>query len=149
MRGSRIFWLAVLLLYVCFIYGNSLTPASVSSQESGFVLAFSRNVLEGLGLESMWLTEHIVRKTAHFLEYAGLGILLAFNFRPWAGAFAGRLRGALEAALVIPFVDETIQLFVEGRSGQVSDVWLDLAGALCGLFGAVLVHRLFAGRNKN
>ena len=126
MRGRRIFWLAVLLLYVCFIYGNSLTPASVSSQESGFV-----------------------RKTAHFLEYAGLGILLAFNFRPRAGAFAGRLRGALEAALVIPFVDETIQLFVEGRSGQVSDVWLDLAGALCGLFGAVLVHRLFAGRNKN
>ena len=36
---------------------------------------------------------------------------------------------------MIPFVDETIQLFVEGRSGQVSDVWLDLAGALCGLLG--------------
>ena len=28
--------------------------------------------------------------------------------------------------------DETVQLFAAGRSGQVSDVWLDLAGFLAG-----------------
>lgn len=39
-------------------------------------------------------------------------------------------------AMLIPFVDETIQLFTEGRSGQISDVWLDMSGVL---FGTCLV----------
>ena len=39
------------------------------------------------------------------------------------------------AGFLIPFVDETLQLFTEGRSGQISDVWLDCAGVL---FGTVL-----------
>ena len=142
----RIFWWILLIVYVCVIYGHSLTPADLSSQESGFVLRVCRGVLAGLGLESAWLTEHMVRKTAHFVEYAGLGVLLAVNFRPWKGAgrpapcgFWTRIRGALELALAVPFVDETIQLFVEGRSGQISDVWLDMSGALCGLAAACLL----------
>ena len=36
-------------------------------------------------------------------------------------------------AFIVPFVDETIQLFVSGRSGQISDVWLDFCGVMCGL----------------
>ena len=142
----RIFGWLLLIVYVCVIYGHSLTPADLSSQESGFVLRVCRGVLAGLGLEFAWLTEHMVRKTAHFVEYAGLGVLLAVNFRPWKGAgrpapcgFWTRIRGALELALAVPFVDETIQLFVEGRSGQISDVWLDMSGALCGLAAACLL----------
>lgn len=34
---------------------------------------------------------------------------------------------------MVPFVDETIQLFVAGRSGQISDVWLDMSGAAAGM----------------
>ncbi len=34
-------WHVVILVYICFIYGNSLTPASISSQESGFLLGRS------------------------------------------------------------------------------------------------------------
>ena len=146
----RIFGWILLIVYVCVIYGHSLTPADLSSQESGFVLRVCRGVLAGLGLESAWLTEHMVRKTAHFVEYAGLGVLLAVNFRPWRGPAPGgfwpRVRGALELALAVPLVDETIQLFVEGRSGQISDVWLDLAGALCGLGAACLLGLRLRGR---
>ena len=148
--ARQILWWIVLLVYVCVIYGHSLTPADLSSQESGAVLGLCRSVLEGLGLESAWLTEHLVRKTAHFAEYAGLGVLLAVNFRPWRGPAPGgfwpRIRGALELALAVPLVDETIQLFVEGRSGQISDVWLDLAGALCGLGAACLLGLRLRGR---
>lgn len=39
----------------------------------------------------------------------------------------------MTAVLFMPFVDETIQLFVEGRSGQISDVWLDMAGIVTGI----------------
>ena len=43
------------------------------------------------------------------------------------------LKGNVTAVLFMPFVDETIQLFVEGRSGQISDVWLDMAGIVTGI----------------
>ena len=69
-------WHVVILVYICFIYGNSLTPATISSQESGFLLDKFRGAMISLGWEHLWLTEHIVRKTAHFAEYAVLGGLM-------------------------------------------------------------------------
>ena len=35
--------------------------------------------------------------------------------------------------------DETIQLFSEGRSSQVTDVWLDSAGVLAGILVAIVL----------
>ena len=48
--------------------------------------------------------------------------------------------------------DETIQLFSQGRSSQVTDVWLDSAGVLAGILTALvlmaLCRLLFNHRNK-
>ena len=135
----------VILLYICFIYGNSLTPAAVSSQESGFLLATVQGVMESLGWEFLWLTEHIIRKTAHFAEYAVLGGLTAR-----AAGIPGteRLKDALMLIFIVPFVDETIQLFVAGRSGQISDVWLDMSGAAVGMMITAGVLSYAARRKK-
>ena len=38
-------------------------------------------------------------------------------------------------------VDETIQIFVPGRSGEITDVWLDLAGFLVGYGLARVITR--------
>ena len=135
----------VILLYICFIYGNSLTPAAVYSQESGFLLAKVQGVMESLGWEFLWLTEHIIRKTAHFAEYAVLGGLTAR-----AAGIPGteRLKDALMLIFIVPFVDETIQLFVAGRSGQISDVWLDMSGAAVGMMITAGVLSYAARRKK-
>ena len=115
-------WHVVILVYICFIYGNSLTPATISSQESGFLLDKFRGAMISLGWEHLWLTEHIVRKTAHFAEYAVLGGLMV---KACGGNGRYRIfnRDVLMMIFMVPFVDETIQLFVAGRSGQISDVW--------------------------
>lgn len=90
-------------------------------------------LLEWAGMEGGWVTEHLVRKTAHFAEYAILGILLNVALRQYsAGVFARRVLQGWMGTL-IPLVDETLQLFTEGRSGQISDVWLDISGACTGL----------------
>ncbi|WP_138309001.1 MULTISPECIES: VanZ family protein [unclassified Clostridium] len=138
-------WHVVILLYICFIYGNSLTPAAVSSRESGFLLAKVQGVMESLGWEFLWLTEHIIRKTAHFAEYAVLGGLTAR-----AAGIPGteRLKDALMLIFIVPFVDETIQLFVVGRSGQISDVWLDMSGAAVGMMITAGVLSYAARRKK-
>lgn len=136
--GKTRIWRLALLLYLCMVYGHSMMPAHISSGESGAVLGLLQRGMEFIGLNGAMLTEHIVRKTAHFTEYMGVGILL------WGNFAAGGLRSADRVALamvVIPFVDETIQLFVAGRSGQISDVWLDMAGAAAGLLAAWFVSR--------
>ena len=119
MTRRRVFW-ALTALWLLFIWGHSLMPAAVSKQESGHWLAFLQTWLP-------WLTDHLVRKAAHFTEYAVLGALLFGAAGVRHGLWFPPCFGLLAALL-----DETLQLFAAGRSGQISDVWLDLAGFLTG-----------------
>ncbi len=50
--------------------------------------------------------------------------------------------------MLVAAMDETIQLFVSGRSGQITDVLLDSVGALVGI-AIVLIIRKLIGRKKN
>ena len=117
-KAGRYIWQAVLILYIAFIFSNSLTPAVRSSAESGFVMEKLHALLGALGRRDVsWLTEHLIRKGAHFTEYTLMGILL---FRSMKTLDCGKIvivRKLHEAAVfVIPFVDETLQLFKIGRA---------------------------------
>lgn len=136
----------LLVAYVMFIFSNSLTPAVQSSAESGFVLQYVHRALYAAGLKAPWLTEHVIRKSAHFAEYTLLGLLL---FQSLNHMNIGRaLRRQLHTLLIffIPFVDETLQLFTEGRSGQISDVWLDMSGVLAGSILYLCICFLISGK---
>ena len=69
----RIITALLLILWVAFIFSNSMDNADASTLKSGTVLALLRRVL---GSEGAALTEFIVRKTAHFTEFAIEGVLL-------------------------------------------------------------------------
>ena len=47
----------------------------------------------------------------------------------------------LFAGLLAAVIDETIQLFVEGRAGMIVDVWIDLGGVV---FGSLLMLGFYA-----
>ena len=131
MTKRRVF-LILAALWLCFIWGQSFLSADLSRAESGRVLALLQRILPGL-------TAHMVRKAAHFTEYAVLGALLF-------GAFPQRTRAALTgvlfASLLAAVTDETIQLYSAGRSVQITDVWLDFAGAALGYLAMrLLTHR--------
>lgn len=72
----------------------------------------------------------LVRKAAHVSEFAVLGALLTW-------AWPREARWSLLAPLLIGIgyaaSDEVHQLFVPGRSGQVSDVLIDAVGVLIGI----------------
>ena len=126
-------------LWVCFIWGNSLQPASVSGAHSGAATDLLARWLP-------WLTDHIVRKSAHFAEYAVLGALLAWVFYPLPGGVRPRLPLILLLGMSVPLADESIQLFVPGRSGRVQDVLLDLSGVLCALALCAAIRALVRKR---
>ena len=119
MTRCRVFW-ALTAFWLLLIWLQSVLPADLSRAESHGLLALLHDWMP-------WLTDHLIRKTAHFTEYAVLGALLFGAAGVRYGLWFPPCFGALAAML-----DETIQLIADGRSGQVSDVWLDLAGFLTG-----------------
>lgn len=142
-------WGVFLLLWVCFIWGHSLIQGPQSSAESGFVYALLRPLFEALGVVDRDLCTFIIRKCAHFSEYAMLGII-SINFgRALVGEkrLSPRLR-ALPTLLcaLVPAADETLQLFVPGRSGSPRDVLIDLCGMATGALLAVAWKALRARR---
>ncbi len=121
-HGRKIL-IALLILLLAFIWGQSCMPQDLSREESSIVLRLLRPLLEPL-LGPERVTLHLVRKLAHFTEFFCLGCVLALLL-PFRGR--GQLLAAA-LALLTGLVDETIQLF-SGRGSAVSDVWLDFSGA--------------------
>ncbi len=77
----------------------------------------------------------IVRKTAHFSEYALLGFLWYLWLRE--KRFAPLI--ALGASAFYACTDEFHQRFVPGRTGQLRDVLIDSSGAVFGILAAFIV----------
>ena len=119
--------LCLFLLVLVFIWGQSCLPVSLSREESRHVLSFLNPLLE-LILGPGRVTQHLVRKLAHFTEFFVLGcVLSALLPLRWQGRLL-----ALGLGLLAALIDETIQIF-SGRGDQISDVWLDFSGAAAGI----------------
>ena len=114
-------------LMIAFIFINSSLDADTSSRESMGVLEFINNILSSLEIDLI-LSENFVRKCAHFAEYFVLGTLLYYTVGSFTEIQVKKLVASLAVGLLTACIDETIQLFSLGRSGQFSDVLLDFFG---------------------
>lgn len=126
MNKKKIVIRIVIALWLCLIWGHSLQPAVVSEQESGFFLDFLIKYLPAIFDNEAGM--FILRKSAHFMEYFILGFLLCGEFISYLRGFIKRLSVPVFVGLFVAFIDETIQLFVVGRSGEIRDMWIDFAG---------------------
>ena len=136
---KKMIYLFLSILIMGFIFGNSLMDAVDSSSESGFLTAFAQHVLNWLGFHvPIAELHHIIRKCAHFTEFA----LESFFVVKALSAFRVRRQTWLAYALLIGLltavIDENIQLYSIGRSGQVTDVLLDFSGTIVGVVIAIL-----------
>lgn len=128
----------LLALLLAFIWLHSMMSAEDSAEESQRVGQFLTPFLELLVGEGN-VTDHLVRKLAHFCEYGALGILAGalLLVKKESGIF--RWSYALLCALAVAVIDESIQLLADGRGAQVQDVLLDTAGSLTGLLAVWLI----------
>ena len=118
---------ALLICNLIFIWGNSLLPGEVSGAFSDWVKAILSKLFSGDADDSSG--GGLLRKVAHFTEFAALGMCLA-----WLHGMLqkGKLRPFLWGVLAAS-VDETIQRFVPDRGPSVKDVCIDSAGVLTGI----------------
>ena len=137
----------ITLLWVILIFSFSLQSGDASSQiSSGFgkwliqtILSFAKDFLE-----ENWGTVHlIIRKGAHFTEFFVLGVLMESTLHQYTHRLRAHLGGtAWLLCVLVASCDETIQLYVGGRAGQVTDVLLDSCGAFVGIaMIGLLVYR--------
>ena len=151
-KAHPFIWTSIVVLYISFIFFNSLTPAVQSSKQSGTVLSMVLTMVDSIGLNGAWITEHLIRKSAHFAEYSLLGMLLWKCFQSYK--LQGKIWILAQAwmTILIPLTDETLQLFTEGRSGQISDVWQDVSGMIAGrlfIMGCLyILHRKRYGQKR-
>ena len=136
--------LAVLLiLTLCFIWGNSLLNRDDSADVSQGLMELLSPLFEDLGVDTgddLWL-----RKAAHLGEFCALGCELTLLFCLNASLRWQSVCNACFCALLAALSDETLQLF-SGRACMLQDVLLDFAGAL---IGAVLVLLILTRWKKN
>ena len=126
MTKKRIILFALVISWMVLIFWFSSAGHEVSSGQSERVTQGVRYVT------SISVSEMVVRKVAHVFLYFVLGILLTLLVRTYRIRWRSVVLWAVGIACTYAATDETHQLLVGGRSGQVSDVLLDTAAACAG-----------------
>ena len=130
---------AITILSICiaatlaFIWIHSCMGQEESSQESGFIYDLLCPFFE-LFVGKGNVTEHFIRKLAHFTEFFGLGLELKLLMKLVLldTPYILRMINAWTLGTMCALIDETIQIF-SGRGPAIADVWLDSAGCLTGV----------------
>lgn len=144
-RVRQMIFLVLTVLWMVTIFTFSARPADESAKDSFrvgmligdvFVPGFEQwNESEQIAFAEK--IDHPVRKTAHASEYAVLallvsGVCIRKKTEKTKKQTAKEILIPWGAASLFAATDEFHQLFVPGRSGQLSDVMLDSLGALAG-----------------
>ena len=123
-----------------FIFCMSLNNAEESKALSD---SLAQKLINFLGIN---IPKVILRKGAHFVEFAGLGLCLC---NALYASFGHRLTPvfALVGSVIYAISDEVHQIFSEGRACRITDVLIDSAGALLGIIIVFIIIK--ERRNKN
>ena len=146
MKKKKIIYGILLVLWIIFIWGHSLQTATVSEAESGKFLSLLGRIFPFLLNTEFGM--FIVRKSAHFIEYLVLGILLCLDFQMDLYGVLRRFSIPVLTGLAVAFMDETIQMFVAGRSGEIRDMWIDVAGVALGTLIVLAIVNNQRGRKR-
>ena len=139
-RALRYGPLLVWMVFIFFASTGTLSASNTSLILRPLMLWLFPDISE----ENLTLAHFIVRKLAHFTEYAILGLLAARAFTSSSRKIL-RQRWFAASLLLITlyaFSDEFHQLFVPSRTGSIYDSFIDIAGGFTALFLLRLRRRM-------
>ena len=90
----------------------------------------------------------IVRKIAHFTEYLILGILIINVLKDYFKINKKMIIWAIVFCLIYAISDELHQLFSDGRTCRILDVFIDTFGSIIGIFMYLCTYNFYK-RYKN
>ena len=147
----RKFSIILLILWMIVIFMFSQESADSSSEKSDSVANVLVDIISNVtgkdytGNEFINVLDNcivIVRKSAHFLEYLILGILMINVVKNYKDINNCLFFISLLFCIMYAISDEVHQLFIPGRSCEILDVLIDSTGSLIGIF----IYYLFNSR---
>lgn len=87
--------------------------------------------------------EYIVRKIAHFTLYTLVGFLIMSLCYTYSLEQRKRLAISILCSSTYAISDEVHQSFIPGRSSQITDVFIDICGALTGILAIVVLIYIY------
>ncbi len=131
------------IFMMCLIFALSSQEADESSQLS-YEVGVKVLTIANETFDRGWSTKHIeklskvsqhyIRKTAHFTEYFLLAVSVAFPLYVYGVRGLLLVFSAGTFCICYAFLDEYHQSFIAGRSPQNKDVLIDSIGVILGVF---------------
>ena len=138
---DRAFSALLLLGWMSLIFMFSAQTGDTSGNTSGSIVDVIINMFypkfntlspaKQLDIIEFW--QIIVRKTAHFTEYAILGVLCANALRTFKINTIVFWTASVSICVLYAISDEIHQYFVPDRACRILDVCIDTAGAVSGI----------------
>jgi VanZ family protein len=125
----RRWWPVIVWAVVISIFSTS---AFTSENTSRFFLPILHWLFPHASMQRLYYYHHLIRKSAHFIEYFVLSWLAWRAIR--GNRHGDRLAWALGAIILVACyatLDELHQMFVPGRTPAITDVLLDSTGGIC------------------
>ena len=122
---KKIISIILVIIWMIFIFIMSSFDATESNNQSNYIVNILINIFN---INNLDILSYIVRKLAHLTEYTILGILISnmvkqINFKTYTG---------LIISVSYAISDEIHQLFIPGRSCQITDICIDTIGICIG-----------------
>ncbi|MDO4540512.1 MAG: VanZ family protein [Syntrophomonadaceae bacterium] len=145
MTRSSIFWIGLTIAWMGLIFLFSAQPADESSALSrGLIYSCLDFIVPRIdamtALERAELIDALhnpVRKAAHAFIYCVLGLLVCLSVRSVTKPVTGAQRRVVTLSFIIcalyAISDEVHQYYVPGRSMELRDMAIDIAGAAIGV----------------
>ena len=140
---KKYIFLVLVILWMSLIFSLSDRSAVESTSNSNVIIDFiidCSSKITGRDFNEVEIQnfydvlEFPVRKSAHFILYFILGILVFLFINEFKYSVNDKMIITLLICLIYAFSDEIHQLFVSGRSGEFRDVLIDFLGSILGYF---------------
>ena len=132
-----------------FIIISACLPSDPSTKESGLIVNISKGIINTFKPDTInesnigSFTGFIRKFIGHFSVFVFSGFLttlsVKFIYYNFARKFILFVIFSSISGLFFAFLSEFIQLFVPGRSGEITDVLIDFSGYCIGLLIIVLI----------
>lgn len=135
MKKLKYFIPSILLMILIFIFSNQ--TGNESSNLSGQIVLWIQANLH------ISIPELFIRKAAHMSEYAILTMTFIYGFYKSELKQSRIFAFSLLSTFLYACTDEIHQLFIGGRSGQLTDVFIDTSGGILAIFFVYLISYFY------
>ena len=146
-------FLVIVWMITIFCFSNEKSDKSTDTSGSAIKTVLSRfeqfNNLEQDDQQKLIENlQHPIRKLAHFTIYT-IGGMLFFNFiNTYKITNKKKIMFTIIFGALYAVTDEIHQLFIPGRSGQISDILLDTLGVITGCMIMYIIYKIKTKNQK-